>query len=157
LVAEAAVETGLDDQAVQRLESAWDDLAPWPEAASALQALVGRVKLGVVTNCSIELGRRAAKRLDIDWDVVITSEEAGFYKPDPAPYRLAMQRLGVDAARTRFVAGSGYDLFGTEACGLLAYWHNRIGLARPDGAPAPDFQSPTLDAMPEWALRSTSP
>jgi 2-haloacid dehalogenase len=34
--------------------------------------------------------------------------------------------------------------------GLRTYWHNRIGLARPDGAPPPSFESPTLDHLIPW-------
>jgi FMN phosphatase YigB (HAD superfamily) len=45
-------------------------------------------------------------------------EESGHYKPDPRPYQLALQRLGVAADDAAFVAGSGYDLIGTSAVGL---------------------------------------
>ncbi len=152
LVREAALATGLNVDAAVRLEEAWDTLPPWDDATSALAALVGRVKLGVVTNCSTALGARAAARVGVKWDVVVTAEDAGFYKPHPAPYRMALEKLGVTADRTRFVAGSGYDLFGTAAVGLRTYWHNRVGLALPEGASAADKESPTLAAMPEWAL-----
>ena len=48
------------------------------------------------------------------------------------------------------VAGSGYDLFGTSAVGLRTYWHNRVGLARPEGAPPAAVESPTLDLLIPW-------
>ncbi|RAI37052.1 hypothetical protein CH341_29925 [Rhodoplanes roseus] len=104
----------------------------------------------MVTNCSVRLGRLAAARLAIDWDCIVTAEEAGFYKPDPRPYRLALDRLGVAPHEAAFVAGSGYDLFGTAAVGLRTYWHNRVGLARPDGAPQADLEQPTLDRLVPW-------
>jgi 2-haloacid dehalogenase len=34
--------------------------------------------------------------------------------------------------------------------GLRTYWHNRVGLTRPDRAPPPDFESPTLDRLIHW-------
>ncbi|MBZ4307788.1 HAD hydrolase-like protein, partial [Mycobacterium tuberculosis] len=80
-------------------------------------------KLAVVTNCSERLGRQAAALLSIRWDVVITAEQAGVYKPDPKPYRMALEQLGVDAADAAFVAGSSYDMFGTATVGLRTYWH----------------------------------
>ena len=104
----------------------------------------------MVTNCSVRLGRAAAARLQVPWDVVITAEEAGFYKPDPRPYRLALERLGVAAGEAAFVAGSGYDLIGTAAVGLRTYWHNRVGLSRPDGAPHADHESRNLDDLVLW-------
>ncbi|MBI3791797.1 MAG: HAD-IA family hydrolase [Gemmatimonadetes bacterium] len=152
LVREAALATGLDVGAAVRLERAWDTLPPWEDAARALEALAGHVKLGVVTNCSTALGARAAARLDVPWDVIVTAEDAGFYKPHPAPYRMALERLGASADEARFVAGSGYDLIGTQAVGLRTYWHNRVGLARPEGAPAAELESSTLAALPAWVL-----
>ena len=80
----------------------------------------------------------------------ITAEEAGFYKPDPRPYRLALERLGVAAGEAAFVAGSGYDLIGTAAVGLRTYGHNRVGLSRPDGAPPADHESRNLDDLVPW-------
>jgi FMN phosphatase YigB (HAD superfamily) len=79
-----------------------------------------------------------------------TAEEAGFYKPDPRPYRLALERLGIAAGEAAFVAGSGYDLIGTAAVGLRTYWHNRVGLRRPDGAPPADHESRNLDDLVLW-------
>jgi 2-haloacid dehalogenase len=80
----------------------------------------------------------------------MTAEEAGFYKPDPHPYRLALERLSVPPHAAAFVAGSAYDLVGTTAVGLRTYWHNRIGLTRPDGVPPPDLEWPTLDRLVPW-------
>lgn len=147
LVEEAAIEAGLGSQAAAELEARWSELQPWAEAKAVLAALKPHYKLGVVTNCSQRLGRIAADLLGVPFDVVITSEQAGFYKPDPAPYRMALDSLGVAAANAVFIAGSAYDLFGTEKVGLATIWHNRIGLAAPEGAPAPLFERPTLEGL----------
>ena len=58
-------------------------------------------------------------------------------------------------ARRAFVAGSGYDLFGTSRVGLRTYWHNRVGLALPPGAPEPERQSPGLAEALPWLARLT--
>lgn len=150
LVRDAARNTGLPEKAADALEAHWLDLPVWSGAQQALDALKGRTRLAVVTNCSIRLGALAAARLRTPWDCVVTAEEAGTYKPDPRPYRLALERLGVAPREAAFVAGSGYDLFGTSAVGLRTYWHNRVGLARPDGAPAAALERPTLDDLVPW-------
>lgn len=147
LVEEAAVEVGLGRQAAAELEARWAELQPWPEARAVLASLKPHYKLGVVTNCSEKLGRIAADRLGVPFDVVITSEKAGFYKPDPAPYRLALEALDIAPANAVFVAGSAYDLFGTQKVGLPTIWHNRVGLAAPEGAPAPLLIRPTLQTL----------
>lgn len=150
LVREAARATGLAEAAADALEARWCELPVWSGAQEALDALQGRTRLAVVTNCSARLGELAAARLNIRWDCVVTAEEAGAYKPDPRPYRRALDRLGVAPQDAAFVAGSGYDLFGTSAVGLRTYWHNRIGLARPDAAPGASLERPTLDDLIPW-------
>ena len=150
LVATAAQRTGLGSAAVEKLEQLWPELPVWSGAQQALDAIEGRARLGIVTNCSKRLGRMAAARLRTRWDCVVTAEEAGYYKPDPRPYRFALEVLGVRPDEAAFVAGSGYDLIGTHAVGLRTYWHNRVGLARPEAAPLPDFESQYLDQLLPW-------
>lgn len=147
LVEEAAISVGLGKEAAHQLEARWTELQPWPEAKRVLAELAPHYQLGVVTNCSEKLGRIAANLLEVPFDVIVTSEQAGFYKPDPQPYRLALQLAGVEPASAVFVAGSAYDLFGTQKVGLPTIWHNRIGLDAPAGAPAPLLMRPTLDTL----------
>ena len=150
LVAEAAVATGLTQRNAAALHQRWNEIAPWEEAPSVLRSLKG-IKLGVVTNCSERLGRAAADKLGVPFDVVVTSERAGFYKPDPAPYRLALKELKLEPGEVLFVAGSGFDLIGTGRVGLDTYWHNRVGLQRPAAAPAPLHESRSLAGLPAVA------
>jgi 2-haloalkanoic acid dehalogenase type II len=150
LVRIAARKVGLPERAPRALEDRWQELKPWSGAVEALEALSGRTRLGVVTNCSKRLGTLAAGLLKTRWDCVITAEEAGYYKPNPRPYRLALERLGVAAGDAAFVAGSGYDLIGTSAVGLRTYWHNRVGLARPPQAPPAGLETPALERLLPW-------
>lgn len=144
LVAEAAEKVGLPSSLSAALEAQWHTIAPWAgtEALKKLDA-----KLGVVTNCSEKLGRAAAARVGVPFDVIVTSERAGFYKPHPAPYELALSELALPPEDVLFVAGSGFDLIGTSRVGLDTYWHNRVGLKRPEGAPPPLRESTTLDDL----------
>ncbi|WGS53731.1 HAD-IA family hydrolase [Paraburkholderia sp. D15] len=153
LVRDAAREVGLAEAAPLALEAGWSNLAPWQGAVDALQALAPHCKLAVVTNCSAHLGRQAAALLPVRWDALVTAEEAGVYKPDPLPYRLALDKLGVAPHEAAFVAGSSYDMFGTAVVGLRTYWHNRIGLPLVSGAQAPAIEAPTLDPLVPWLRR----
>jgi 2-haloalkanoic acid dehalogenase type II len=146
LVREAALATGLTAAHAGSLAERWDELRPWDDAAEFLRKC-GRV--GVVTNCSEALGQRAAARFDIRFDVVVTAQRAGFYKPHAAPYRLALAELALSAERVLFVAGSAFDLVGTAAVGMPTLWHNRAGLPRPEHAPVPLAERRTLrELMP---------
>ncbi|OZI71398.1 HAD-IA family hydrolase [Bordetella genomosp. 12] len=150
LVRDSAAAVGLPAAAAASLTERWSQLPPWPGARELLQALRPHCKLAVVTNCSEHLGKQAASLLGVEWDAVVTSEEAGYYKPDPRPYLLALERLDVPPAEAAFVAGSGYDMFGTAAVGLRTFWHNRIGLTLPAGAAAPEREAADLQPALSW-------
>ncbi len=150
LVREAAEETGLGAREARALADRWDELRPWDDAADFLAPLIERVPLGVVTNCSDAMGRRAAARLGVPFQVIVTSERAGYYKPDPHPYRLALAELKLAPERVLFVAGSGFDLIGTAAVGMTTLWHNRAGLAKPPQAPAPLAERRSLRELKEF-------
>ncbi|HTZ79358.1 MAG TPA: HAD-IA family hydrolase [Stellaceae bacterium] len=152
LVADAAEEVGLPRSLAGRLATRYGEIKPWPEVGEVLGQLKQRVPLAVVTNCSEALGRRAIAATGIDFDVVVIAERAGFYKPDPRPYRLALEELGLPAERCLFVAGSAFDLLGTAKVGLPTFWHNRVGLSAPPGAPKPIAEHPTLHPLLETVL-----
>jgi 2-haloalkanoic acid dehalogenase type II len=102
-----------------------DQLDLWPEAQEVLRRLSERAQIGVVTNCSEELGQRAAARVGVRFDTVVTAEAGGAYKPAPEPYALALARLDVRPTRALFVAGSPADITGAMATGMAVWWHNR--------------------------------
>jgi 2-haloalkanoic acid dehalogenase type II len=137
MVREAAIEIGLSPELGDRLAARYGELSPWPEVAEVLGKLQGTFRLGVVTNCSEALGHIAAARTGIAFDTIVTAERAGFYKPHPRPYRLALDELGLTAQDCLFVAGSAYDLFGAAAVGLPVFWHDRVGMQMPADAPPP--------------------
>ena len=144
LVREAAVDTGLLAAFADRLVSRYGELEPWPEVGEVLGRLAEDVPLAVVTNCSEALGQLAASRIDIAFRAIITAERAGFYKPHPRPYRLALETLGMRPDECLFVAGSAYDLTGAGSVGLPVFWHDRIGMTAPHGSPAPVGRYDTL-------------
>lgn len=125
-VAEAAQLAGVSPmRASDLLRGVEEQLRPWPEAPEVLGRLSDRLLIGVVTNCSEELGQRAAARVGVELDTVVTAEAAGAYKPRPEPYRLALERLNVQPSRGLFVAGSPADITGARGAGMDVWWHNR--------------------------------
>jgi 2-haloacid dehalogenase len=126
MVRDAAAAVGVSEATADALLDRWNELAPWPEAPTVVRVLRERgLAVGVATNCSNALGRTAVAAMGIPVDVVVTAEEAGYYKPHPRPYRLALERLGHDAADVLFVAGSPSDVPGAAGVGMPVFWHNR--------------------------------
>jgi 2-haloacid dehalogenase len=125
-IAEAAQAVGVPpERAPDLLRGMGEWLEPWPEAPDALRRLRETVRIGVVTNCSEELGRQVAARVGVEFDAVVTAEAAGAYKPRPEPYLRAAERLGVEPGRALFVAGSPSDIDGARGAGMDVCWHNR--------------------------------
>jgi 2-haloacid dehalogenase len=147
LVRLAAARAGLPEALEKDLGAAWETLEPWDDAPGVLERLAKTHRLGVVSNCSQRLGRLAARRVGVEFDVIVTAERAGYYKPHPAPYKMAMDELNLQPGGVLFVAGSAFDLVGTARVGLDTYWHNRVGLKRPEGAPPPLREARSLEEL----------
>jgi 2-haloalkanoic acid dehalogenase type II len=128
LVARAAEMRGLDPALARQLTQAYGQLRPWPEAPRVLAAIAATMPIGTVTNCSDELGHQAAGLVGVPFEVTVTAQSAGAYKPQPEPYRQALDMLALPAGRVLFVAGSPYDVPGAGQIGMDVWWHNRIGM-----------------------------
>jgi 2-haloalkanoic acid dehalogenase type II len=147
VVAEAAEEVGLDRALAEELGRRWDEIEPWPEVPGALAE--ANVPIAVVTNCSEELGQRAAARVGVELAAVASTERAGHYKPHPDTYGLALRELGVDPARALYVAGAPYDVTGAAAAGMDVIWHDRAGLDSGQDLPAL-ARVEALHSLPEY-------
>ena len=77
-------------------------------------------RVAILSNDSAELTRvrRDAFGLDDLFAPVLVSCDLGVIKPDPAIYRLAVERLGVAAERIVFVDNMPVNVEAARACGL---------------------------------------
>jgi 2-haloacid dehalogenase len=147
LVAESARTAGLDPALAGDLLARWDEVEPWPETPGVLRDLVRDHRLALVTNCSEELARRAADRIGVPVDALVSAEAAGYYKPRPEPYLRALGDL--DTERALFVAGSAGDVPGAIGAGMPVVWHNRVGAPPSGGEPLAVIE--TLEPLPAIA------
>jgi putative hydrolase of the HAD superfamily len=117
------------------LEAAGADIAPEEFAPAFVEALVFEAVAGATAACRAlaEAGLRLA--VVSNWDVglhdhlarlgltaivheVVTSAEAGAPKPDPAVFRLALERVGVRPDHAVHVGDAPADEEGARAAGL---------------------------------------
>jgi 2-haloacid dehalogenase len=129
----------------QRLLDAYLALAPFPEAFDALTALAPRPRwiLSNGTLAMLEpLVRGSALASCIDG--ILSVDAAGIFKPAPAVYQLAVDRLGLAPADIGFVSSNGWDATGAKAFGFTTFWINRYGLPIERHGPEPDFVVATL-------------
>jgi putative hydrolase of the HAD superfamily len=122
----------------------------FPEALEVLENVGQRYRLGLVTNSE---GSGAAHRLtrfpelERRFEVIIVAGEAGMpAKPDPAPFRACLQRLGVDAASAVYVGDDWiHDICGAAAAGLKPIWLQHRSTDRT--WPAPETPVPIVTTL----------
>jgi putative hydrolase of the HAD superfamily len=95
------------------------------------------LRIGIISNWDLRL-RPLLEDLGIArWaDPVLISAEAGWEKPAPQLFRLALGALGVPAERVLHIGDTwSEDVLGATGCGMQAAWLNPSGRAPPAGAP----------------------
>ena len=95
-------------------------MEPIEGAAETVRSLRARgIEVGVVSNWDIGLTEQL-ERLGLAslFGVIATTAEAGAPKPEPAVFRLALERLGVDASRALHVGDEQGDEDGAAAAGM---------------------------------------
>jgi 2-haloacid dehalogenase len=123
IVRDAAGVVGIERTKGDELLRRWGESAPWPDVPAVMPRLHAYTCF-IVTNCSERLGAIAAARVG-RFELVMTAERAGAYKPDPRPYRAALDALTLHRKRVLFVAGSAHDVGGASRAGMDVYWANR--------------------------------
>jgi 2-haloacid dehalogenase len=102
------------------------DWPPFPDSPTALADLHRRFRLGVITNCDDDLFAASQARLGIDFDWVVTAQQARRYKPNPRGFELAFERIGLPTSRILHVAQSLYhDHVPARRLGLATVWVDR--------------------------------
>jgi 2-haloacid dehalogenase len=138
----------------RRLQDAYLTLAPFPDAAAALEALAPRPRwiLSNGTAAMLEpLVREAGFHTLLDG--ILSVDGADLYKPSPRVYQLAVEELRVPAERIGFVSSNCWDAIGAKAFGFTTFWINRAGAPVDRHGPPPDRVIATLADLPPLLSR----
>lgn len=119
----------------------------FPHAEALLEQLSKRYTLATISN-----GNADVRRLGLDrfFKVLVSADEIGLSKPDPAPFLAALERAGADPAETLHIGDHPVDdIQGAQAVGLHTLWFNRLGLDWPD-QPRPHGEVRCLSEIPAF-------
>lgn len=147
-----------EDAAIAAFSSSVGEWPAFPDSAAALRRLRARFRLGVLTNCDDDLFAASARRLGVDFDWVVTAQQARGYKPRPENFEALLARVEVPRERILHVAQSLFhDHVPARAMGLATAWidrrHDRPGFgATPPAEAEPDLVCPDMDSFAELAL-----
>jgi 2-haloacid dehalogenase len=100
------------------LVRAWHRLAPWPDTVRGLRRLRKRFLLATLSNGNVSLLANMARHAGLPWDVILSAELVGRYKPDPETYLGAARLLGLGPPEVMMVAAHEDDLRAARALGL---------------------------------------
>jgi 2-haloacid dehalogenase len=126
------------------------DWPAFPDSSEALARLKARYRLGVITNCDDDLFAASNERLGVEFDWIITAEQARGYKPRTENFEFAFERIDVPRERILHVAQSLFhDHVPAKALGMSSVWIDRRrgrpgGGATPPADARPDLTTPDL-------------
>ena len=126
---------------------------PFEDTVPSLQRLKAKFHLAVISNIDDDLFATTRPKLKVEFDQVITAEQAGAYKPSLKPFQLAIQRLELDPKQILHVGQSLYhDTIPAQSLGMGTVWVNRVSRRPGVGAvkkveATPDLQVPDLQTL----------
>jgi 2-haloacid dehalogenase len=123
-----------------------------------LRELKRRYQLVVISNIDDDLFAETQKHLQVEFDGVITAEQARSYKPSVNNFQIAIRKLGISPDRLLHAAQSVYhDVVPARSLGISTVWVNRrsarpgIGAVRTSTVNAaekrPDLEVPDLASL----------
>jgi len=111
-----------------RLLGLYRRLACFPEVPATLRELKNAgLRLAILSNGTPGLLAELIDHAGLGglFEVVLSVEAAGVYKPHPRVYQLAVDSLGLPAGALAFVSSNGWDAHGAAAFGMQVAWCNR--------------------------------
>ena len=131
---------------------------PFPDTAAALRQLQKRYKLAVISNIDDDLFVETRKHLGVDFDFVITAQQARSYKPSINNFQLALRTMELTPDHLLHAAQSIYhDVVPAQSLGIATAWVNRrsarpgIGAVRAAEGHA-DLEVPDVASLAEIAV-----
>ncbi|SDT18757.1 putative hydrolase of the HAD superfamily [Halopseudomonas xinjiangensis] len=119
----------------------------FPHAEALLGRLAKRYQLATISN-----GNADVKRLGLQdfFKVIVSADEVGVGKPDPAPFLAALERAGAEPHETLHIGDHPVDdIQGAQGVGLHTLWFNRMQLPWPD-QPRPHGEVKCLSEVESW-------
>jgi len=126
---------------------------PFPDTVAGLRELKKRYKLAVISNIDDDLFTETRKHLGVEFDIVVTAEQAQSYKPSIRNFELALRALEITPERLLHVGQSVYhDVIPAQSLGISTVWVNRksarpgVGAVRA-AAGKPELEVPDLATL----------
>ena len=159
-----AVDCSVDNAAADEFGRSVGNWPAFADSTDALLRLHQQFRLVIVSNVDRESFARSNQRLGVTFDRIITAEEVGDYKPNPAHFEALLAQLekwSIPSDHLLHVAQSLYhDHEPAQRLGIATVWIDRradqegFGATPPpsDTSVTPDWRFPSMAAFAAAAL-----
>jgi len=125
---------------------------PFPDTVPALRRLKTKYKLGIISNIDNDLFLQTQQLLQIPFDLIVTAQQAGAYKPSHRNFAMAEREGKLDRKTWLHAAESLYhDVAPTRELGIANVWVNRrqgkATSATRTSDVKPDLEVPSVAAL----------
>lgn len=122
---------------------------PFAETNPVLERLARKHKLGILSNVDNDLLNETRRHFTVHFDLIVTAEKVGSYKPDLRHFQEAQKAIG--HARWIHAAQSYYhDVVPCGRLGIPSAWINRKEEPLKDAKVQPVFNKPHMVAFANW-------
>ena len=122
---------------------------PFPETEPVVKEVQENYRTAVLSNADDGFLRPNLELLDLEFEVVLSSERARSYKPQPELFREALTLLEVQPHEAVYVGDRHYeDVYGARSVGMHAVWMDRGERGLRNDLPAPRHTITSLAALP---------
>jgi 2-haloacid dehalogenase len=138
---------GADESRAAAARELMGTMPAYLEVPGALESLRARgLRLGVLAQSAAGATDAVLRFAGLRdrFELVLSAQDAGAYKPDLRPYRMAIERCGADGGDIVFVSTHWWDVAGAQRSGLHTAWVARRERSLLETVPAPDYRGRDL-------------
>jgi 2-haloacid dehalogenase/putative hydrolase of the HAD superfamily len=142
----------LDQQRAAFLSESLPSWKPFPDTNAALERLAPRYSLGILSNVDDDLLAETLRDLTVPFEILVTAQQVGSYKPAHAHFIEAHARAGpkrvLHAAQSHF-----HDVIPAVTLGIPVAWVNRKGERLDESDLRPTYEVSNLTELADLLSR----
>ena len=140
--------------AYEHVRNCLADASPYEDTVQVLEVVRSRYHTGILSNADNDFLFACLQKNRLDgFELIVTSESAGVYKPHERIFHAYVEEAGLAVEDVLYVGDSQFaDVIGAKNAGMRVAWVNRDGAPRHKTTPAPDIEIGSLSALIDLLL-----
>ncbi|KAL5489861.1 hypothetical protein ACEPAI_4693 [Sanghuangporus weigelae] len=119
------LKTVWNEEDLADINTVWHRLDGWPDSSKGLNLLKKKFIVSTLTNGNVRLMVDMARHANLPWDLILSAELLGSFKPNPIVYQGALHHLSVKPEQCAMVAAHIYDLRAAAKLGMHTIYIRR--------------------------------